>query len=416
MSFSKSEEKALSCKRYYAGTYLSDEPAVKLLESSPLADTGTDFHSYRSTYVNHLVRNGLRRDEDWARRWLDNAMITDDARGMISADIPRYEIDPDEVLATELFLSADSDFRPLRRIPNSGPGRIQKLDEEYIDGTLDIACARDSQALIDDYKTGWSNSAVTEYEAAHYSVLVFSHFSYIESVRFAWEFTRARARDPLTYTRADLEWMLPMVRSAVQQKSAIREAFERGDELPVNPTSGMCAYCQLTCPVRQAVTRNVLEIPPLQTKDDAITVAQRLVVAELYAQTARERLRSYLNETGTLDIGSGWIAEMRAGATQEFRLDKVLDLFGIPAGETSKIWDVPLSSVKVSGTSLKSFAKAEKRRGMQEALDKISRDKPRFELRIGKREAMLPETTMHWKKLSGTMANGYCSRQRSFAP
>src|SRR5207237_9319221 len=100
---------------------------------------------------------------------------------------------------TELYLSVDDEFRPLEKLTaHATPGNYRGRQRSFAHGTIDLLSFNDdcSEALIDDYKTGWSNTGITEYEAAHYAALVFAHFPTAMRVTFRWEFIRAKAASP----------------------------------------------------------------------------------------------------------------------------------------------------------------------------------------------------------------------------
>lgn len=412
-SLSKSMVKAMGCERYFAMMYASDEPVAGLLASSEFATTGTDFHRYRELYVNHLIGTRQRSDTDWAVTWIESADCTDDARDLIMRDIERFEIDPDMVYGTEVYLSIDSGFFPVEMVIGGTPGEYSRRKPCFARGELDLlSFAEDGEhALIDDYKTGWSNAGISEYEAAHYAALVFVHFRAVQRVTFRWEFIRAKAAKPAMFTRDDLDsWIIPMVRAAHARRQDIAARFRAGQQLTVDPTAGLCGWCPLVCPLRDAVSRQIVELPPIQSEDDARVVAARTFVASKYAEQGRERLREWLEANGRVDLGNGWVAEMEPQTQRSYPLPAVLEVLGVRVIDERTVeelltivgqqphpeivsdiltrfqqrWDVPVEKLTVASTALKQYARAKKRAGLQAELDQYADAKPRFELKIHK--------------------------------
>jgi len=381
---SKSIERALGCELYFAGHYLSDEPAVRLLDSSGMAQTGTDFHAYRAAYIDHLVASQQRMDPDWVVRHLGATSMTDDARDLALRDAESYSIDPDLVYGTEVYLSVDETFRPLDCITGATPGRSPVRNPlAFAHATLDLLQIDGDEARIDDYKTGYSTQNVRPYEPAHQAAMVLAHFP-VNRVTFRWEFIRAKASRPLIYERADLDWIHPRIVNAGRRYAAIRAKAVAGLELSVNPMAGNCGYCQLSCPIRDGVRSGLIAIAPLQTEADARTLATSVYVAEQFAKVSKDALKSYLDSHPAVELGNGFVVEMVPTSRNSYSLSRVLALLGFGSPETSAQWDVPLKSVGVSATDLHRFAGAKKRAGMRDALEGIANRTPYSELKIHK--------------------------------
>jgi hypothetical protein len=383
-SLSKSTEKATGCERYFAGRHLEGMPREA---ASSLAGTGTDFHAYRAAYVDHLVAVSLPADPDWVERWLETADVSDEAREMIERDAAAFQINPDIVFGTELFLSVDEEFRPLENEPNPEPGRGPKNAKAFLHGTLDHLEIDGPDAWIVDAKSGWSTQNVKEYEGAHYALLVFAHFPYVNTITFEWDFIRAGGRKPLVFERADLPSLQLRAKARHRYMRDIVRRWEAGEELAVNPQAGLCHFCTLTCPLREAVTRKIVAFPPIQNAEDAQKVAILTYLAKTTVRMGEELLKPYLNDNGPLDLGGGLTAEVKPGNTDSFSLRSTLSVLGFEGvPEKSPKWDISLESLLVSGTKLKSFAAAKKRAGLKEELDSIARRTPTSRLDIHKTE------------------------------
>jgi len=381
---SKSTVRAMGCERHYAEYHLGN-PILRQV-ASPLAQTGTDFHVYRQEYVAHLIDVGQEQDGPWVEAWLSKRAVSDEARAMIERDLRFFRVDPEAVFGSEVFLSINRDMEPLERLSGLAPGTTSERPDAYVTGMLDLLILSGALASIVDYKTGWNASGVQDHEAAINALLVFAHFQQVEEVYFTWEFVRAGAgKPPVRYTRDDMDWLRRMAHSAHARREDIERRRTRGEPLSVNPFAGLCQFCQLTCPLREAVTRGLVEIPPIQTDDDARLIAQRVAVAEAYVRGGRALLRPFLDQRGALDLGGGYEATMAVRTEQKFPLDAVLRVLG------QQEWGIPLSSLTVSASKLKGYAKAKKRAGLSELLDAIAIKWPKSILRLGKANDELEE-------------------------
>jgi hypothetical protein len=371
---------------------------------------GTEFHDYRRAYINHLLETSQTEDREWVETWLRQNNAEPEVVDVIRFDAIPYDLST--VLATELFLSVDQDFQPLEHRPGSTPGERAG----YASGTLDLILQESPTVFtIPDYKSGWSTNNVHDYETVQYAALLMAHYPEAEIVEFRWEFARVRAERSRTYQRSDLPWMQAMIHAAVRQResivakvrriSRITKAAETGEtelldevgiivksgegqrnaiaslashpdnKLTVNTESGLCNYCRVTCPARQELLSMAPLLPPIQTEDDALEVARKVAIAEAIASQGRKALNPWLAEHGgRLEMGGGYEAVREEKQSREYTV--------ADAQSVAETFDVPLSSLKVSASQLKSYAKAKKREGMSEALDLMGRANVRTELKI----------------------------------
>lgn len=396
MAVSKSVMKAVQCPTFYAAYYLDTTNPARLLES-PWARTGTEFHLYRSSYVDHLVSQSVVQDHDWIRQYLATSVISSDARKLIENDFG-FAIDPDRVVAAELFLSVDQQFRALEQLTGQKPGTRSKAPGALLSGTIDLLEVDRREAVVTDWKSGWSTATVSDFEPPVYAALVMAHFPQIERVRFVWEFARVAKVKDAEYSREDLGWMQDMIRGEYLREQQVRAAYEAGEELAVNPWAGMCAFCQLDCSLRvEASNTPDLLIGPIQTLDDARQAAKILYAAEQVAASARAALRPFLDLSGPVELGPDHILEIATGSKVEYSLPATLAVLGIhfdldklpratkgpnKGKPVTPLFDIPIASLTIGASALNNFASAKFRRGLPEALAAIARVAPRSSVRI----------------------------------
>jgi len=402
-TMTKSLERTLHCETFHAAHIIGNAPQ----SDSALRRAGTEFHDYRRAYINHLLETDQAEDREWVEAWLRQNNAEPEVVDVIRFDAIPYDLST--VLATELFLSVDQDFQPLEHRPGSTPGERSG----YASGTLDLIMQESPNVFtIPDYKSGWSTNNVHDYETVQYAALLMAHYPEAEIVEFRWEFARVRAERSRTYQRSDLPWMQAMIHAAVRQRENIVEKVERlsrlqrvaetgetelldelgiiakakdakqtavkalaKNALTVNTESGLCNYCRVTCPARQELLSMAPLLPPIQTEDDALEVARKVAIAEAIASQGRKALNPWLAEHGgRLEMGGGYEAVREEKQSREYTV--------ADAQSVAETFDVPLGSLKVSASQLKSYAKAKKREGMSEALDLMGRANVRTELKI----------------------------------
>jgi hypothetical protein len=85
-----------------------------------------------------------------------------------------------------------------------------------------------------------------------------------------------------------------------------------------------------------------------------------------------------------VELGNGYQAAIRTTKTRVLKLRQVLGALGVEIPETTAQFDVPLDSLRVGSTEIRSYEKAKKRAGMREMLDSICEVKTRSALMVGK--------------------------------
>lgn len=387
---SKSVAKAMGCEVYFAAYYLTRDAAVRRIQSAA-AQTGTDFHRWRSEYVDYLVGAGKGKDEAWGAEWLSRNAVTPDARRLIEDDIRTFSCDPDAVFGTEVFLSMSHDFRPLELRYGVRPGTVSSEENVLASGGIDRLEIRGRDARVVDCKSGWSTATVSDYEPPHYAALVFAHFPSVDSVEFEWEFARVHASKGAFYSRADLTWIHEAMKAEWNRKNEIARRFAAGEKLAVNPWAGLCGFCELRCPLRASVEAGQLILPPVQSADDARAVAAVLYQAEILAGRARAALRPFLDAQpdGKFELSGDYVLESSMSKSTRFPLLEALEVLGARPtdqyGQPLRIspnFNVPLENLYVGSTELKRYAAAKKRKGCLDELTARAEIKPRSIVRV----------------------------------
>jgi hypothetical protein len=400
---SKSMAKSLSCPTFFTGQYLQPEGTAATAEHF-LTRTGNEFHAWRKAYTDHLVKEQRMVDPAFRDLYLDEHHLSEDGRKLIGKD--NFELDPDTVVGSELFLSADSQFGPLEYVEGREPGRHSVSRAAFMWGTIDLLLLTEggTVATVIDPKSGFSTTGVTDEEPVVYATLVFAHFPLVEVVNFRWDFVRMSALRKTSFTRReDLRWMQDMVRELNATKDQAVASYNAGRRLDANPFSGLCPYCQLSCPLRPRFETRELALAMPQTRADAVAIAKLVKVCEDVLVRARKLVIGWLDQDpgSELELGAGWEARLRIDDKAYYPLVEALQVLGLDLVDLTRLpadmqalvarerpshtpfFDVPLRSLSISGLS--DFAKTKRsqrrkdgsggvsREGMKPALGPVSR-------------------------------------------
>jgi hypothetical protein len=396
---SKSMAKAIACPSFFAGQYLQ-RGTIAVAEHF-LAQTGIEFHDWRKAYVDHLVQIGEWSDPEFQEEYVRTHTLSEDGRSIILRD--RFEVNPDSVYGTELFLSINHQFEALEEtMDNAEPGRLSSRPDFLLSGTLDLLLLEGRMATIVDPKSGFSTTGVSDDEPAFYAALVFAHFPQVETVNFRWDFVRMSALRRTSYTRADLPWIHDRILQVNAAKDEAVRAYNAGEALDANPWSGMCPYCQIACPLRPRFEAGELALAMPQTRNDAVRLAQLVKVCEDVIGQARQLVTAWLDQDPehVLPLGSGWEATLRVDDKSSYALAEALNKLGIGLVDLASLepgmremvlaqqpaytpaFDVPLSGLQISGLSSYTKTKKSKKRadgggvsreGMKEQLAVIAK-------------------------------------------
>jgi hypothetical protein len=407
---SKSLAKSLGCPTYFTGQQLQQE-TIGQSELHYLAKTGIDFHAWRMHYIEHLVTVGQSSDDEFRAYYLAREHLSEDCRTLIERD--DFKVDPESVIGCEVFLSIDRDFRALEYETGRQPGLLSTHPNFLCSGTLDLILLVDNgrKVIIRDPKSGFSTVGVSDEEPPIYAALVFAHFAKVQEVEFIWDFVRVDAIKRSSYTRDDLPWIHQMIVELDAKKDGYVAQYNRGEALPANPTSGLCPYCQLTCPLRPRWEAGELAIGPVQTEEDFKRLAQLKKVCDDVSDRIAKVLLPYLDVSGgSKELGNGWEVAAVTSRKFEYPLLSTLERLGLMIvgtdGSTpshSPSYDVPISSLKLSGVA--DFAKTKKskprpggggvsRDGMKDAIQSGARESSSTTLRIRKQQQVPIEHLM----------------------
>lgn len=385
---SKSMAKALACPHYFTGQYLQPDRVAQA--DHFLTRSGVEFHAWRRAYLEHLLSISRGSDPDFKAAYLESHALSEDARSLIERD--ELTVDPDFIYGTELFLSVDRDFQPLEHELGREPGKPPADARAFAWGTLDLLMLQERTAFLRDPKSGFSTVGVTDDEPIVYAALVFAHFPMVEEIEWLWDFVRSKTERTTTYSRAeDYAWMQDHIRELVQRKGEQVARYNAGQPMAANPFSGLCAYCQLTCPLRPRFEAGELSLAMPQTREDAVQLARLVKVCEDVVDRGRTLVKAWLDQepAGKLDLGNGWEAAAKVYETNEYPLLKALEKLGLvlvsadqltadqrevltrSQPEKTPAYDVPLSSLTLG--NLTSFLKAKKRAGLKEELRSIAK-------------------------------------------
>lgn len=381
-SLSRSVEKSMGCERYFMFRYLiPDQPKVGSRDG-----LRATFIEYRTQYIRHLRELQVEQDPAWVRSWVAGTPMQEHIAELIRADAADFKIRPNQVFATELFISLAEDFTAIEVAHPRKQAECKLTPHSRFHGILDHVEVDGDTARILDVQTGYGTTNLRDYEAVHAAGLLFAAMPQINDIDFSWSFARAgNSTIPFAFNRRfDYPWIMEQMQRRYQALTLLIERARTGVRPSVNATAGLCRYCPYTCPLRAAAEQGLFIDRPLQTDQDAIALARRIHAASIYVLRGRELLSSYLEPDGSLSLGNNLVCQVRAGVQSEFRLDKVAELLGLELPEKSPAWDVPIEGLRVGSTALKRYAKTKMRSGLIEKLMTIARTRPNFRLHIGK--------------------------------
>jgi hypothetical protein len=316
-------------------------------------------------------------------RWLEAAGVSQEGRDIIERDVPRFQIDPESVFGTELFLVVDEQFNPIRGVPFPGFGKPPAVDGALAHGTVDLLMfPAPDHADVNDYKSGWAEPA-DDYEAQHYAALTFAYFEHVQVVTFTWGYPRrGRASEPKRYTRYEhFEWLKSRVITEASRVNNLREALS-GDEKPAaDPFADLCPYCTLECYVRKMAVDLAFPSPPLQSDDDARAAARYVAATRSQLGRVEGMLRGYVSARGPVQVSANKVAGMVIKDKKRLPLRPVLQKLGVEVPEMGA-FDMPLDKLFISSQGWDGYAKTKKRAGLTESVQDAIKVVTSQELRI----------------------------------
>lgn len=246
----QSIEMLMACKKNYATQVIQGKKQPGGLESA----RGLQVHRTGALYGSHCAQKGVSMDLDAFDQLSKGAGPL--AAKILSGMRESYQVDFTALLATELRMSLDENFDPTDAAPEiEGESGDSGLAAHY-SGTLDMLYVyRDEKrGAVHDLKTHPRPYDPEEtLQAKMYSVFVFKHFPWMETVLFRLIFCRYKnlVRD-VTYKREDLPSLIEAIRAARERQKMIHAEFDAGQEMEATP-GPQCVYCPLlsnrACPI-----------------------------------------------------------------------------------------------------------------------------------------------------------------------
>ena len=138
---SQSRHGDMACETLYVCRHVKGE---KVADSAPAA-RGIEIHRVVAAYINHLVSTRRSTDLEVFDSLMNGASI--EAREVLEKFRGNHNFDPEKILATELHIALDQDFRPLADSNHHGQA------PEY-EGTLDLVMLHSlTEAEVEDWKS-----------------------------------------------------------------------------------------------------------------------------------------------------------------------------------------------------------------------------------------------------------------------
>jgi hypothetical protein len=240
LPLSQSRRGDMACETLYVHKHVWCE---RVAESEPAA-RGVQIHEILATYLNHLAKTRRSTDLEVFDALMSGA--SSEAREALERFRDNHALDPEKILATELRIELDHDFRP---IEHSGDG---ERTAEY-EGTLDLVMVHSlKEAEIDDWKSYYQIIDADTFQSKFYPLLLMCLNPSLEKVKFVLEFVRYGASRCVEYTRRDLSWLKELAQRERARQRKLHELAASGEhELKASP-GRHCAWCPLLlkgCPV-----------------------------------------------------------------------------------------------------------------------------------------------------------------------
>src|SRR5260370_39989051 len=120
----------MACETLYVCKHVQ---GIGLGESEPDA-RGIEIHEVLASYIDHLVRARRATDLEVFDALVRGAGA--EAREVLETFRNNHAFDPEKILATELHIALDENFRPIEH-PGQGSPRIRRFSRYRLDARLD---------------------------------------------------------------------------------------------------------------------------------------------------------------------------------------------------------------------------------------------------------------------------------------
>jgi hypothetical protein len=372
---SQSRHADMACQALYIHKHVLGGP---IAETGPAA-RGIEVHQVLAIYINHLVRTRRSTDLEVFDTLMRGASA--EAREVLDKLRDNHAFDPERVLATELHIALDEDFRPIGD-PASGQDHPEKEETQSAayEGTLDLVLLNSiTEAEIDDWKSYYQVIDADTFQSKFYPLLLMCLNPSLERVRFVLEFVRYGVSRFVEYTRADLPWMKELSQRERGRQRRLHELAPFTGEKPKASPGRHCTWCPLLlngCPVAET---NPYE---QMTPEERLRFALWLQEAEKYNTRV---LRDLMVARGTVryrdENQSEYVADFVPVEKKFYPYRDaafVLDEWFRTHPEDSAL----VGKLTVSGLS--SALKAEKRSELAQSLAAVAEVRVDTELKIGR--------------------------------
>lgn len=251
----QSTEQMTACALFYIEAVIKKRRKAGGIESL----RGKQVHKVGSDYNSWCAHKSVSMDLDAFDRFAKGAGPT--ASKILAGMRDSYQVDFEHLLATEVEMSLDENFRPTN-VPSVLEGvALDTGEAPHYQGILDTLFFFRSagKAQSDDMKTHPRPYEPSDPEKAlqgkMYSLFIFQHFPWVMEVKFRLVFVRFKnlVRE-VVYTREEVPSLIETVKAARERQKMIHHNFEHSVEMEATP-GDHCMYCPLlsdrSCPIGQ---------------------------------------------------------------------------------------------------------------------------------------------------------------------
>jgi hypothetical protein len=402
--FHQSTEYLTSCQTFYAEAMIKGNKLPGGMESA----RGNEIHHTAAEYASYCAEKQIP---------MDLVMFDHLAKGagpvaakILSGMRDTIRIDWEHLVATELPLSLDENFRPTDVVEELDGICKSSGKPAHYSGTLDALYGFQEQhgAQIDDYKSHPRPFEPAEtLQSKTYAVFVFAHFPWVNEIVFRLIFVRyANLYRTVTYSRQDVPELIEAIKSARERQKMIHADYDAGKELAA-VAGAHCIYCPLLanrkCPIAKW-NKQMMVTPEMWLNWDLWN--------SQFSRENKKRMKEYVQETGKnirlLDYNDkayqfgpqeseSQVYPLFKATAQGVEVDNqnrlvmpVVDLlmdYAYASPEDSA-W---LSKVQLSSTSLNSYLKTKKRAVLDLAVDDVVEKVTKVRLAVSKPLDSLPD-------------------------
>ena len=222
--------------------YLHKHALCGRIADSEAAARGIEIHETFATYINHLVETRRSTDLELFDALMNGT--SSEAHAVLERFRDNHTFDPEQILATELHIKLDQDFRPIE-----GDGERPAAYE----GTLDpVQLHSLTETEIDDWKSYYQIIDADTFQSKFYPLLLMCLNPSVERVKCVLEFVRYGASRCVEYTQRDLPWLKELAQTERASQRKLHELAASGERDLKASTGRHCTSCPLLlngCPM-----------------------------------------------------------------------------------------------------------------------------------------------------------------------